>query len=128
MRPLSTLRGYLAGENVGRGFDNSPNDATLRTYERAAELYASGLSAAISAPVLARVHACVRAGGGLAFTVKAGDGDGWPDDRLHSPRFFAYWSADALRSVIADSPRQLIKIREVAGTTAGWLHVLCRGT
>jgi SAM-dependent methyltransferase len=76
--------------------------------------------------VLDKAHRAVRAEGGLAFTVKTGEGEQWSLEKLGLPRFFSYWTADAIRDLIRKSAWQLVDVREVAGRTAEWLHVLCR--
>lgn len=68
---------------------------------------------AATGAVLDRARRAVRPGGVLAATVKHGDGDGWSDRKLDDPRWFTYWTVDALTEAVA---------------TAGWGDVLVRDT
>jgi len=68
---------------------------------------------AVMGTVLARARHAVRPGGVLAATVKHGDGDGWSDRKLDDPRWFTYWTEDALAA---------------AAGVAGWADVVVRDT
>lgn len=44
--------------------------------------------------VLTKLHAALKPGGRLAFSLKAGQGEEWSDAKIGAPRFFRYWQED----------------------------------
>ena len=67
----------------------------------------------------------VRPGGVLAATVKRGDGDGWSDRKLDEPRWFTYWTEDALAAVVTAAGWRGVTVRETTrpGADERWLTV-----
>lgn len=76
-------------------------------------------------PVLERARRAVRPGGVLAATVKRGDGDGWSDRKLDDPRWFTYWTEDALATVVTAAGWRGVTVRETTrpGADERWLTV-----
>nr|WP_281360647.1 GNAT family N-acetyltransferase [Curtobacterium albidum] len=76
-------------------------------------------------PVLDRACRAVRPGGVLAATVKRGDGDGWSDRKLDDPRWFTYWTEDALAAVVTAAGWRGVTVRETTrpGADERWLTV-----
>ncbi|WP_065964308.1 GNAT family N-acetyltransferase [Curtobacterium sp. UCD-KPL2560] len=76
-------------------------------------------------PVLERARRAVRPGGVLAATVKRGDGAGWSDRKLDDPRWFTYWTEDALAAVVSAAGWHGVHARETTrpGADERWLTV-----
>ncbi|QKS15033.1 GNAT family N-acetyltransferase [Curtobacterium sp. Csp2] len=76
-------------------------------------------------PVLDRARRAVRPGGVLAATVKRGDRDGWSDRKLDDPRWFTYWTEDALAAVVTAAGWRGVTVRESTrpGADERWLTV-----
>lgn len=78
------------------------------------------------ATVLAKARRALRPGGRFAFTLKAGDGEGWSTEKLGAPRFFCYWREAQVRDAAVAAGFAGLDIREVPRHTSGtdWLHVV----
>ncbi|MCW2314858.1 SAM-dependent methyltransferase [Rhodoblastus acidophilus] len=50
--------------------------------------------------VLEKARAALKPAGRLAFSLKAGDGEGWSSAKLGAPRYFCYWRAENLPALL----------------------------
>lgn len=74
---------------------------------------------------LAEIRRVLVPGGRLHLTLKRGEGAGWETERYGGPRFFQYWTGEALDAVLADAGFG-VRIRAFAPTpSADWLVRQC---
>lgn len=71
-------------------------------------------------------HAATRPNGVFALTLKHGDGEGWSDAKLGSPRWFVYWREAPLRGALVDAGWTVLRLGLVHGRVGPWLHAPCR--
>ena len=80
------------------------------------------------ATVLRRLRSAVRPGGVLALSLKEGDGAGWSQHgSIERPRWFTYWRAGPLVSLLASTGWQVERLDRRpggVGPESSWLHVL----
>lgn len=50
--------------------------------------------------VLSKVHSCLVSEGLLAFSVKAGEGHEWSEEKVGAPRYFQYWQEQPLIQIV----------------------------
>jgi len=62
----------------------------------------------------------------IAFTLKVGDGAQWSTAKIGLPRYFQYWTEEALRQVLACTPWQVELLEQRPGLRDDWLKVICR--
>ena len=107
----------LRHEGWGGPYDAVFANAVLLHVDRAA-----------TGAVLGRARGAVRPGGVLAATVKHGDGEGWSDRKLADPRWFTYWTADALAAAVRAAGWSDVVVRETTrpGAEERWLTVTAR--
>jgi SAM-dependent methyltransferase len=74
--------------------------------------------------VLEKLHAGIRPGGLLAFSVKEGDGAGWSEHKLGLPRYFTYWRAEPLRRLLNSSGWEVTSLECHSGQRDDWLYVV----
>ena len=79
--------------------------------------------------VLSKVHAALRPGGRFAFTMKAGTGSGWSEEKIGAQRYLTYWSlrrlTDAVRQAGFSSVAELHQGWDSGEQPhAQWLHVV----
>jgi SAM-dependent methyltransferase len=74
--------------------------------------------------VLRRLHAAIRAGGLLAFTVKKGTGAGWSTEKLGRPRYFVYWQEHTVRQVLTRTGWTVHSLEHATGPADDWLQVI----
>jgi hypothetical protein len=77
--------------------------------------------------VIQKAYAALLAGGRFAFSLKQGDGEEWSDAKLGSPRYFCYWTRDAIQPVLEDAGFTNIHIAAhsaTVGSKAEWLHII----
>jgi hypothetical protein len=72
-------------DDIGSGYDLVFADAVLLHFTRDE-----------TKSVISKVHAALSEGGRFAFTLKAGEGEEWKDTKLNAPRYFCYWTKDAI--------------------------------
>ena len=53
--------------------------------------------------VLSKIHRSLTESGVLAFTVKQGQGSEWSEDKLGAPRFFNYWTLEAVDNLLSET-------------------------
>jgi SAM-dependent methyltransferase len=77
---------------------------------------------------VSRIRTALRTGGLFAFTLKAGDGEGWSERKLQQPRYFVYWKADSVRAVLTNAGWSTIEVTQPDYPVGSdpWLHVLAR--
>ncbi|HEX3931164.1 MAG TPA: class I SAM-dependent methyltransferase [Nocardioides sp.] len=78
--------------------------------------------------VLARLGAATKPGGALFVSVKEGDGEGWSvHGNVTAPRFFTFWRAEPLRSILEAAGWQVHDVMSGEGREGEpWLEVLAR--
>lgn len=76
--------------------------------------------------VLCKCFDCLKPGGVLAFSVKEGEGEGWPKDYLGVPRYFRFWKESDLRTVIEDAGFSDTRMIRHKGTRDIMLYVTAR--
>lgn len=81
-----------------------------------------------AAHVIAKVHAALLPGGRFAFTLKRGEGQAWSLEKLGVPRFFCYWSAPQIQTVLSKAGFASIDITENRNQRTGtdWLLIIAR--
>lgn len=79
------------------------------------------LSRADFAVVLGRLRDALAATGHLAFTVKEGEGEAWVTDKLIRPRYFVYWSEEAVREVLSGCGLTVTHFERFRGRRDSWL-------
>lgn len=62
--------------------------------------------------VLKKIHGSLSQAGILSFSVKKGDGEEWSQTKLGLPRYFCYWRAEPLVSLVRSVGLDLIEISE----------------
>jgi SAM-dependent methyltransferase len=76
--------------------------------------------------VLRRLADAVEPGGFLGLTLKEGDGHEWTTEKIEQPRFFQYWREPALRTALAVTGWEVIRLDRARGRSVPWLHVLAQ--
>ncbi len=61
---------------------------------------------------LVKIGASLEQGGLLAFSVKQGEGEEWTTAKLGQPRYFCYWSADTICSLLESAGFEITTIFE----------------
>lgn len=62
----------------------------------------------------------------VAFTLKEGEGEEWSEAKIGLPRYFRYWTADALSVVLAEVGLEPLVLRTVDGLRDRWVLALCK--
>lgn len=70
---------------------------------------------------LLKIAASLTDNGIFGFSVKSGTGEEWSSDKVGAPRFFHYWTVDAIRPVLEDCGYEIIDVRY--GLDGKWLLV-----
>ena len=78
--------------------------------------------------VLAKIKAALRSGGRFAFSLKAGQGEGWSTEKIGAPRYFCYWTPQDLESPLKAAGFSDWKIAQAQTTRAhaDWLFVIAQ--
>lgn len=76
--------------------------------------------------VLSKLKRHILTTGYLAFSVKQGEGEEWTDKKMGAPRYFYYWTADKILSLLRTAGYDEVDIRETDDKT--WLCVTARLT
>ncbi|MGZ6791388.1 MAG: class I SAM-dependent methyltransferase [Mycobacteriales bacterium] len=71
------------------------------------------------------LHRMAAAAGLLAFTLKEGEGEEWSEAKIGLPRYFRYWTADALSAVLAEVGLTPLVLRSVEGLRDRWVLAIC---
>ncbi len=61
---------------------------------------------------LQKIHAALKSHGILAFSVKKGEGEEWTTAKLGKPRYFCYWSSEALCLMLESVGFEVVGISE----------------
>lgn len=61
------------------------------------------------AQVLAKIHQSLTSQGILSFSVKVGTGEQWETAKLGSPRYFCYWTQEALAELLHEVGFELVE-------------------
>lgn len=79
--------------------------------------------------VLGKLHAALRPGGRLAFSLKRGDGEEWSSAKIGAPRYFCYWQPDDVAARLAEAgfARWSVTQASTTRTHADWLFVIAEG-
>ncbi len=76
--------------------------------------------------VLHKCFDCLKPGAVLAFSVKEGEGDGYPDDYLGGSRYFRFWKKPELQEVTEATGFSSVEITERQGTRDAMLQVIAK--
>lgn len=78
--------------------------------------------------VLAKIKAALGPGGRFAFSLKAGQGEGWSTEKIGAPRYFCYWTPQDLEPHLRAAGFSHWKIVQAQTTRAhaDWLFVLAQ--
>jgi predicted TPR repeat methyltransferase len=76
--------------------------------------------------VLKKSFDSLKQSGTLAFSVKEGEGEAWPDDYLGVPRYYCYWKEPALQKITEATGFSSIEITKRQGIRDLWLHVIAK--
>ncbi len=78
--------------------------------------------------VLGKIYKSLKSQGVIAFSVKRGDGEGWSNDKLGSPRYFCYWQPEALKKAVIRHDFKIIKLEGVNSDHRDqkWIHVVAQ--
>lgn len=77
--------------------------------------------------VLEKIKGALKLNGILAFSVKEGEGSGWSDHKLKSPRFFQYWKSEPLKKLLEESGYETLEMTEIIGKgDKGWLQTIAK--
>lgn len=86
------------------------------------------LSREDAAAALREVRRVLGAGGLLHVSLKSGAGAGWESERYGEPRWFQYWSAEALDALLAESGFETVASWADSTPRADWLVRHARST
>jgi SAM-dependent methyltransferase len=78
--------------------------------------------------VLAKIKAALGLGGRFAFSLKAGQGEGWSVEKIGAPRYFCYWTPEALGPSLKQAGFSNWRIAQAQTTRAhaDWLFVIAQ--
>ena len=80
-----------------------------------------------AARVLVKIHAALSGGGTFAFTLKQGEGEGWSEEKLGAPRFFAYWTKEQIEQELQRAGFNDVTVWGDRPTgNATWLQIIAR--
>lgn len=71
--------------------------------------------------VVSKLKHHVSATGYLAFSVKQGEGEEWTDKKMGAPRYFYYWTANRILSLLHTAGYDEVDVRETDDKK--WLHI-----
>lgn len=78
--------------------------------------------------VVGKVYDALADGGRFAFSLKNGEGEEWSDTKLNAPRFFCYWTKEAIQPVLERAGFTSIQITDDhvsnVGSKAKWIHIV----
>ena len=80
------------------------------------------------AAVLAKMAGALAPGGRFAFSLKAGEGEGWSSHKLNAPRYFCYWQPEQLPPLLRQAGFQdwEITAADTDRQHGKWLYVIAR--
>lgn len=78
--------------------------------------------------VMAKIRSALGPGGRFAFSLKAGQGEGWSAEKIDAPRYFCYWTPEALVPHLKAAGFSSWRIDEAQTTRAhaDWLFVIAQ--
>lgn len=78
--------------------------------------------------VARKVHEALNSGGIFALRMKQGGGAVWTEEKLDKPRYFYYWKADELKSMLTACGFELLSMTEsfTGHNKASWMHIIVR--
>lgn len=81
-----------------------------------------------SALVARKIHEALIPGGIFALRMKQGDGAVWTEEKLGEPRYFYYWNADELKSMLTACGFEWLGMTEsfTGHNNASWMHIILR--
>lgn len=81
-----------------------------------------------SLSVTRKVHKALNPGGVFALRMKQGDGAVWTEEKLGEPRYFYYWKADELKSMLTACGFEWLNMTEsfTGHNKASWMHIIAR--
>ena len=105
----------ILSDEIGDGYDLILANAVFHHFPRS-EL----------GGILVRMRHALAPDGRLAFTVKSGDGEEWSSEKIGSPRYFCYWRAAEVDSLLGDAGFTRTQIREsrTDRAHADWIFAL----
>lgn len=78
--------------------------------------------------VLSRVYESLAEHGLFSFSVKIGEGEGWSDAKLKSPRFFSYWHEQPLKDLLVGNHFDVVFWEEgkTGHDNGDWFHIIAK--
>lgn len=78
--------------------------------------------------VLAKIKAALGSSGRFAFSLKAGQGEGWSNEKIGAPRYFCYWTPKSLEPLLKEAGYANWRIDQAQTTRAhaDWLFVIAQ--
>mgnify|MGYP001940774172 CR=1 FL=1 len=74
---------------------------------------------------LKKIRQALESNGRFALTLKEGKGDGWTDRKIGLPRYFAYWTEEAIRQALQEAGFTKVDIFVSGPEGKHWLNIVC---
>jgi hypothetical protein len=74
---------------------------------------------------LKKIRQALSTDGRFALTLKEGEGDGWTDRKIDLPRYFAYWTEEAIRHALQEAGFTKVDIFVSGPEDKRWLNIVC---
>ena len=74
---------------------------------------------------LKKIRQALESNGRFALTLKEGKGDGWTDRKIGLPRYFAYWTEEAIRQALQEAGFTRVEIFISGPEDKHWLNIVC---
>lgn len=75
---------------------------------------------------LKKIYHALIPDGRLALTLKEGEGTEWTDHKIGLPRYFTYWTEEAIRHSLNEAGFKAIDISRNGPTERRWLSIIAR--
>lgn len=78
--------------------------------------------------VARKIYKALNSDGIFALRMKQGDGAIWTEEKLGEPRYFYYWKADELKSMLTVCGFEWLSMTEsfTGHNKASWMHIIAR--
>jgi SAM-dependent methyltransferase len=74
---------------------------------------------------LKKIRQALSTDGRFALTLKEGEGDGWTDRKIDLPRYFAYWTEEAIRHALQEAGFTKVDIFVSGPEDTRWINIVC---
>ncbi len=74
---------------------------------------------------LKKICQALERNGRFALTLKEGEGDGWTDRKIGLPRYFTYWTEEAIRQALQEAGFTKVDIFASGPEDKRWLNIVC---